>query len=147
MFCSATIRALGLFAILSLSATGSLCQAQSPQLSASPLASTDGVSVLSWQTTPPGQAVELQRSQNANFTDAETLYRGSDGASVITGLPDGSWSFRLRLVGQPSWSDPVTVEVQHHPLSRALGFFILGAVVFSATLGLILLGTRHTKRS
>jgi hypothetical protein len=41
------------------------------------------------------------------------------------------------------WSEPVTVTVAHHPLSRAVAFFTVGALVFLATLGLIVRGARR----
>lgn len=73
-----------------------------------------------------------------------TIYTGPDRATLISGQADGSRVYRAGALGADgrvtAWSEPVTVKVAHHPLGRALGFFALGAVVFVATLLLIIRG-------
>lgn len=89
---------------------------------------------------------ELQESLRADFSDPVTLYRGSDLATMLTGRPDGEYHYRLRALhedGPGPWSNTLRVEVQHHPLSRALLFFAMGALVFLATLAAILAGNRR----
>jgi hypothetical protein len=44
------------------------------------------------------------------------------------------------------WSEPTRVEVVHHPLGQAIGLFLLGGVVFLATVGLIVAGSRAERR-
>jgi len=113
-------------------------------LEAAPELSTDGVVVLSWQ--PAGQPVVLERASRADFTDAQVLYRGTDGASLRSGLPDGSYHYRVAPLTDGvagAWSGPVTVRVAHHRPQRAWALFALGALVFVATLGLILSGIRR----
>jgi hypothetical protein len=66
-------------------------------------------------------------------------------------LEDGTYRYRIRAVeietGRSGpWSAVYRVHVRHHPLSRAFGFLALGAVVFFATLGVILVGNRMEQR-
>ena len=100
--------------------------------------------MLSWQL-PDSASVELQQ-QAVSLESYQTIYTGSDTASVITGLADGDYSYRIRTVtteGEYSnWTTPVSVSVRHHPLPRAFGFFAVGAIVFISTIVLIVLGTR-----
>jgi hypothetical protein len=89
---------------------------------------------------------ELQESLHADFSDPVTLYRGADRATMLTGRPDGEYHYRLRALHQDGpgpWSQTLRVEVRHHPLSRALLFFAMGALVFLATLAAILAGNRR----
>lgn len=106
--------------------------------------SNDGSVNLSW--TMPGQAsIELQQSTLDKPT-YEMIYRGTDTATVITGLPDGNYLYRARLKLEngdfTEWTEPVSVNVMHHSLTRAFLFFSIGALVFLATLLLILFGAR-----
>jgi hypothetical protein len=73
------------------------------------------------------------------------IYTGSDRATVLSGQTDGTRVYRVRAIGTggvSAWSEPVTVTVAHHSLSRALTFLTVGAVVFLATLALIVRGAR-----
>ncbi len=109
-----------------------------------PLA-TAGYYQLQWDGTGATDH-ELQESPRADFSDPVTLYRGSDRATMLTGRPDGEYHYRLRALhedGPGPWSNTLRVEVRHHPLSRALLFFAMGALVFLATLAAILAGNRR----
>lgn len=116
------------------------------ELVVSPTQSNDGAANISWSMTSD-VAVHIQKSLDADFTVPATLYRGKDGATVITGLEDGEYHFRGRQAladGRFSpWSDAVTLVVAHHSLTRAATFFSIGAVVFLATLLLILFGAKR----
>lgn len=116
-----------------------------PQLQASPPLSTDGVTQLSWDLK--GSPVELQRATTPTFDDAIVVYRGTDSASLRSGLVDDDYYYRLRALAADGsvgpWSAPLQVQVRHHELGRAWGVFALGGVVFFATLGTILAGTRR----
>lgn len=73
------------------------------------------------------------------------MYRGADDARVLSGKSDGDWYYRARTAGSDSeFGNVVKVTVQHHPLRRAFAFFALGAVVFFATLGVIVKGAHST---
>lgn len=114
-----------------------------PQLSATPDASSDGVSVIAWGELPGDAEILLQRATTADFSDAHQLYRGVDGATTVTGMTDGDWYFRARLASDPAWSETVQVRVHHHSLTRAFGFFAVGALVFICTVLLIAFGSRR----
>ncbi|MBB5353176.1 hypothetical protein HNR46_003430 [Haloferula luteola] len=108
--------------------------------------SDDGTVDLQWLGgTGP---FELQQATSEDFGDAKTRYRGSDTETVITGLREGSYHFRVREItadGKPTnWSEPLMMEV--HYLSRGQLFLLLGtgAFVTTLTLGAIVHGfLRH----
>lgn len=112
------------------------------RLKASTTASQDGVVTLAW-SLDPGESVRLERSPDATFHDVTTLYQGRDTASTITGLPDGRYFFRASGNG---WQETVAVDVEHHSLTRAFVFFILGAVVFLSTAALVVVGSMRGNR-
>ena len=104
---------------------------------------TAGFFQLTWTSEGP---VELQESRQPDFSAARVIYAGADRARVISGKPDGDWYYRVRPAGNPvsaPWSEPIHVTVAHHSLGRALTFFAVGAIVFAATLGLIVRGSRQ----
>ncbi|WP_310693435.1 fibronectin type III domain-containing protein [Thiohalophilus sp.] len=113
---------------------------------------TAGYYQLKWKSADDNAPVELQEADNARFENAEPLYQGRDRARVVTGRSDGTYYYRARTVDDGAagaWSDIVKVQVKHHPLSRALGFFIVGAIVFLSIVIAILIGNRryHSKES
>jgi len=90
---------------------------------------------------------ELQQSEDSNFTNAKTRYSGPDLASYISGLPNGSYYYRVRSVSSDGlvagpWSETISVVVKHHSLKLALVLFGLGGVVFILTVILVLRGVR-----
>lgn len=115
-------------------------------MTATPTLSNDGRVVVSWESPSVGQ-VHLQQGLDRRFNAPSTLYRGNDSASVITGLVDGDYYYRGRLERPDGtfsdWSPMVTVTVSHHSLPRAFSFFLLGLIVFVATLLLIISGARR----
>ena len=140
------------FLLLSLS---SLAVATEPfKLTVSTSGSTDGSFNISW-ILPENKRIELQQSkqESPGFT---TIYTGSDSATVITGMSDGNYLYRARLLNPDNqfpddkqsspWTDPLPVSVAHHSLDKAFGFFSVGAIVFIGTLLLIVFGYR-TKKS
>lgn len=121
----------------------------SPTLSVDSTVATAGFFRLSW-SAPAGQeggqdrGFELQESGSADFENPRIIYTGPDAATTFSGRADGEYYFRVRSIepGRPSsWSAVTQVQVRHHPLARAWLFFTLGAIVFLATLALILRGT------
>jgi len=117
-----------------------------PQLHSNTTLATAGYFQLSWQSDPPSQYT-LQQAQRADFSDGRTIYQGQDQTTVVSGLPDGRYLYRVRNQDSSGWSDPVEVSVKHHPLSRALGFFALGAVMFLTTLVVLINGVRSSRLS
>ncbi|MGR8931250.1 MAG: fibronectin type III domain-containing protein [Gammaproteobacteria bacterium] len=113
----------------------------SPKLNSDTKLSTAGYFQLSWQDSS-SQSFTLQQASNAEFRDAATLYRGPDQATVISGLPNGNYFYRVRS-SDGQWSKTMEVSVKHHSLVKALGFFGLGAVMFITMVALLLNGARR----
>lgn len=89
---------------------------------------------------------ELQQSQQKKFDSLLVRYKGSDLASYISGLAEGIYYYRVRseLDGQLSdWSEPIVVVVEHHSLQLAFLLFGLGAVVFLATVVVVVKGSKE----
>jgi hypothetical protein len=114
-----------------------------PQLSVDTPLATGGYYVLSWTADTPRVALAVRTPGTAVES---IVYTGPDRATTVSGQVNGTRIYRvgeLDTDGRPSaWSEPVTVTVAHHPLRRALAFFAVGALVFFATLLLIVQGAR-----
>lgn len=135
--------------ILSLLLLSSIASAyESIEIESSTTISNNGSFTLSWEKSDHSQ-IELQQAakqQNAFYT----IYTGSDSATVITGLPDGDYLYRARLTDAQGnlsrWSSISAIKVQHHSINKALSFFYVGAIVFTGTLILIVLGERRADK-
>lgn len=119
-------------------------------LSASSGISTDGTLDLAWSGGPDDVASwELEESVVGGSVPV-VMDAGPHRASARSGLADGSYAFRVRAVredgGRGAWSAPVTVEVRHHPLGLAFGFFGVGAFVFLATAVMVVRGHARAER-
>lgn len=142
--CQGALRRAGLLAAVALVLGGAPVRgADAPSLSSDSERATAGFFRLSW-AGPAGADYQLQKSASPRFDPAGIIYQGPDTARVLSGQADGRYFFRVRLLESAAdpgpWSEPVLVEVTHHPLSRALSFFMAGAVAFLATLALIVVG-------
>ncbi|MFN2308317.1 MAG: fibronectin type III domain-containing protein [Gammaproteobacteria bacterium] len=133
-----------------------LAVAREPSTPAPPALSTDaGLSTagyyrLAWEPAQAGTETqfELQRAATADFTAPVLIYTGPDRASSFSGNSNGTYYFRVRETGAQgagAWSTVISVQVEHHSLARAGMFFGLGALVFVATLALILRGPREDR--
>lgn len=139
-----------LAAALGTAAVAAPGAAPAPALESDVAAATAGFYRLVWSDAGAGvPTYELQESADDSFAAPRTVYEGADQATVLSGKPDGEYRYRVRArLGDGSvtaWSEPVTVTVAHHPLSRAFGFFAAGAIVFLATLVLIVGGNRRAE--
>ncbi|WP_018142355.1 hypothetical protein [Thioalkalivibrio sp. ALJ7] len=114
-----------------------LVASATPAFDAPPERSTDGGFTLNWETDT---AVVLEQATGPDHADARIIYEGSDTSTVISGLSDGEYRFRLRAAEADDWADQATVTVEHHSLARAFGFFAVGAIVFLVLIGAILRG-------
>ena len=115
--------------------------AQEVQLEADTAVANAGYFQLRWNASA---AVELEESTTSDFRAPRLVYSGSDTARVISGKSDGDWYYRARPVSSNnSFSNTVMVEVRHHPIERAVAYFVVGAVVFLATALLIAHGARE----
>lgn len=124
--------------------------ASPPVLNSTTDIATAGYYQLSWKPDTALSATEeyeLQVSNDATFGSPRIQYRGPDRATVVSGQGDGERHYRVRTVrasGEAGiWSEPVSVTVDHHPLYRALWFFLAGAIVFIATLAVVVRGAPH----
>lgn len=92
--------------------------------------------------------LQLVEATNPEFSDARIIYAGPDAARLMSGKPDGHYYYRLEAdaAGDAAiLSDTLMVTVEHHSLARAFAFFGIGATVFAATLGLIIIGGRSER--
>jgi len=121
--------------ILFMALSGPAAQVFAATLEPESLESNEGYYQLRWEAEEP---VRLVEASSTDFTDARTLYTGTDTGRVVSGKPNGTWYYRLESAdGARILSSSATITVRHHSLVRAFSFFALGAVVFCATLGLI----------
>ena len=58
---------------------------------------------------------------------------------TLSGYPDGTWF--LRAGDGTRWGATVSLEVRHHSLARAAGFFTLGLALFLILLFVIVRGS------
>lgn len=119
-----------------------------PLLEANPETSREGYYQLEWSYEGDGavDAYELQEAPDSGFEDPRTIYRGQDRATTMSGRDNGEYHYRVRAelaeTGTTEWSEPVNVTVAHHSLMNAWLLFSLGGLVFLATVGVIVAGTR-----
>ena len=115
-----------------------------PELHTDSELATAGYYRLSWQSDIEADFL-LEESTDPSFSQSATVYKGPDTATLISGRKDGTYYYRIRNIKgdiDTEWSNAARVEVTHHPLSRAFMFFALGAIVFIATLIVVLLGNK-----
>lgn len=124
---------------------------QPPLLHSNTAVATAGYYQLKWHLPGGRETVfELQEGARRTFKHPQELYRGEDLARVLSGRPNGEYFYRIRAIGADGrpgpWSRTVHVRVDYLPLSRAFMFFGMGALVFVATLFVILHGLRRAAR-
>lgn len=113
-------------------------------LSSDTAVSTEGYFVLSWDAPAEFSDLTLFQETGPNTTsnDIRAHNLPAAGAITLTGLVDGDYTYRLLANEQPV-SNIVAISVQHHSLSRALGFFSLGLLLFSVLIGSIVVGNKQ----
>ncbi|MEJ2457210.1 MAG: hypothetical protein P8Y58_03300 [Novosphingobium sp.] len=125
-------------AVLALLVPASAVMAASPRFtSQAPLSSDSGHVVVEWQADTP---VTLRMTHEGARTD-RVLYSGPNHSLFVSGLANGRYSLRLTDTAGRS-SAPLLLTVAHQSLSRALILVALGALVFLATLAVIIRGAR-----
>jgi len=105
---------------------------------------TEGYFTLSWSDSD--EPIRLYESTDRDFRNRELIYQGKDTARTVTGKPDGVYFYRLSSNQDEStakWSEIVEVEVKHHSLAHAMAYFAVGAIVFLASLGTIVVSARR----
>ena len=105
--------------------------------------SSEGYFVLSWTSEPGSETpVVLQQSTTRNFSSPFEYTLAANGSITLTGFEDGRYYFRARQEGSP-FSEPLVVEVAHHSLQRAFGFFMVGLALFIILVMTIVRGNRN----
>ena len=110
---------------------------------------TAGYYRISWQAEHSPNLYRLLESDNPRFNHNKVIYEGPDLATVLSGKPNGSYYYRVAILQDHtpvSVSNTVMVKVAHHSLTKAFLFFAIGALVFLATLLLILRGNRQSEK-
>lgn len=108
---------------------------------------TAGYYQLHWKGDVNNAVYRVLESSTPLFDDSRMIYQGPDLARVMSGKPNGKYYYRVVELqdGNPvSVSNTLSVKVQLHSLTKALSFFAIGAVVFLATLFLVLKGNKIT---
>jgi len=115
--------------------------------------SEEGKAVLQWapSTGAAGPDLEfvLQQSRDAAFSDPKKLYEGPDLGTVVTGLAEGDYFFRVReaMDSTPAtkdWSETLTVRVKYPERRSVVLLMALGLVVFVGTVAAIVIGHRRS---
>lgn len=122
----------------------------SPQFTVpSTLVTASGSVSLKWQVPAvlPSDHFELEQAVQENFFSPEAVYSGPDRGTYLSGLPDGDYYYRVRVVNtqeeKPSqWSPSVHRSVQHPSLEFTFTMLGVGATVFLSTIGVIVQGAR-----
>ncbi len=115
------------------------------QLSTNTDLATAGYFQLTWRADSQGAPFVLQQSLTPSFSNSKTLYQGTDTASVLSGLSDGIYYFRV-LDKQEVASNIISVEVKHHTLGKAFGFFALGALMFIILVTVLINASRKEEK-
>lgn len=105
--------------------------------------SDDGTVDLAWKAGGGADGFELQQSPDAGFDDAWTRYRGADTETVVTGLREGTYHFRVRAVsGEEAgpWSEPLTLTVRYLGRPKLYLLLATGATVAGLTIATIIAG-------
>jgi hypothetical protein len=116
-----------------------------------------GYAKLSWRWAFPegnknGCEFELQQSESEDFGEVKAIYKGPDYATFLSGLKNGQYYHRVRTISETEqaksdWSAPVLIRVKHHSLRLAFTLFGVGAIVFFATVLLVVQGNRNAARN
>ncbi|GAA5482154.1 fibronectin type III domain-containing protein [Haloferula sargassicola] len=93
------------------------------------LVSNDGTIDLRW-SEKAGSEFELQQAREADFSRPHLRYRGTDHETVLTGLAEGTYHFRVRETPDGEWSEPLVFEVEY--MNRGPLFLLLGTGAFVA---------------
>jgi len=102
------------------------------------ITSDTGYAMIGWSADAP---VTLTMLRNDDPATARTLYSGSNSASFVSGLEDGTYTLILRDKAGLR-SAPLELTVIHQPLARALLLVTMGALIFLAIVATILRGPR-----
>ena len=137
-FSSCSIFVLLLFPTFSLYATEAI------GLSSDQATATAGYYQLRWSLKyEDPDTIYIVNEMSESGMATKQIYKGTDTATMISGKPDGTYTYIVHSENNKYTSKPVTVTVAHHSLTTAFNFFWIGAVVFIFILIAILRGNRQ----
>ena len=130
--------------VLLLFPSFSLFASEEIELSSDQTIASAGYYQLRWSLKPEGSdTIYILNELSESKTATKQIYKGSDTATMISGKPDGIYTYIVHAEDKKFTSKPVTVTVVHHSLNTAFNFFWVGAVVFIFILIAILRGNRQ----
>lgn len=105
--------------------------------------SANGAVTLAWDNA--GRPVKVEQSASSDFSKTVTIYQGTDRGSVVSGLREGTYFFRIREESG-EWSPPLSVQVEFVSRRTMFTLLSLGGIVVVATIGAIFAGSFSTGR-
>ena len=115
-------------------------------LSSNTTLSNEGYFVLRWQVQDKtafatNDNVSLSQADNPQMQNARIRHTlPLEGAITLSGFADGDYYFRINSATVSS--EVLKIEVKHHGLTKAFGFFITGLILFCILLACIFIGHR-----
>lgn len=118
----------------------------------SPFLADEGKCFLNWELSEAGQTprqsftFQLEQASQSDFSDARLRYEGADLATYVSGLPEGMHYYRVRAVSDQetgAWSGSMDIKVVFVSRSLVITLFLLGSIVFVATVWAIMHGHRQ----
>lgn len=110
--------------------------------------SADGTISLKWAAPSEGAKVEVQQSPSPSFANPVSRYSGAETGSVLTGLAEGAYFFRIREVDSKGlsgpWSEPFEVQVAFMERGKVVWLLVSGGIIVLVTAGAVFLG--HFRR-
>ena len=112
---------------------------------------TDGAVQLSWSAADGGPAgiYQVEEAPAADFTTPILRYEGPQEASFVSGLPAGSYYYRVRQRRPDAtwtpWSEPVAAHIEPHPLNLAWSLFGLGAFLVVTLVTFLVVAERRAR--
>jgi hypothetical protein len=117
--------------------------AENLSLTSDQTTSTAGYYHLSWQGNDGSDSIYIVEETSGDEETPRVIYKGADTATVISGKPDGIYTYKVKSEDSRHVSNLLTVTVEHHSLTSAFNFFWIGAIVFIFILIAILRGNKQ----
>ena len=105
----------------------------------SPFLADEGKCLLQWEL-PDSKGTsftfQVEQSNDPDFSSPRVRYQGPDLATYISGLPEGTHHYRVRSISDQEngpWSRIMEVKVEFVSQNLVISLFLLGTIVFAAT--------------
>jgi len=135
---------LPLSILLCLCSVLSALAAQVPQFEESEMSSAEGYAMIRWDH--PDESLDAEFQLVVLGPDSLRMTYETPAQSIfLSGLSNGDYELRVRYRSDSSdeweqWSQPMTLQVAHHPLRLAFALFVAGAIMF---LSIVIFLLRH----